>query len=461
MRQFANPVPNAPGCFLLIPIAENNLKVLKILLTRRFDGNWEEIAKARYLPTPLLAAVQTGNLDIVNLLISCGAPFADRELRLAASKGYIEIVELLLENGVRANADTLYVAVEEGHREIVELLLARGVETSPYVAAMTGDIGALKKYLEQGMDVDAKKSDRHQTLLQIAAGAGQKPTVEYLLCAGADLNACSWENLTPTALHAAVKNEHREIAALLLARGAKVKAIDSSLLRRNWQTNPLHWATSPEIAKLLLDAGADINAEDGNNSTPLHLSASRDDRSMVQYLIERGANIASRNKEGQTPLNVAPNREIAELLLANGADIDVGETIARTPLYEAAREGRQDVVELLVERSAGNLGRDINALLACYAGIGCLQVVELLIRNGADVNHQARKEFMPLHLAATNGHRDVAECLIDNGALLDAFGGQDGVAPLHCAVWESHLEVVQLLLERGANVNIKRTVEGR
>ena len=199
---------NAPGSALLRPLAENNLKVLRILLNRRFDGNWEKITQAWYHPKPPLAAVQTGNPEIVNLFIASDAPFAEHELRLAVRRGYKEIVEMLLEHGVTANVKILDVAVKEGHQEIVKLLLARGVETNPYAAAMTGDMATVKEYLEGRMDVDDAKSYRYPTLLKIAAGTGQKPMVEYLLRAGVEVNTRFEENLASTALHTAVRSRN-------------------------------------------------------------------------------------------------------------------------------------------------------------------------------------------------------------------------------------------------------------
>ena len=266
MPDFAYSFVGVPGYPLIAAIQEKNLKVIEILITRRFDGNWEKIKKSPYGRT-LMLAIRTSDADVVRLLIAGGAPFDEGDLRLAASRGYKEIVELLLEYGVTANIEAMDEAVKKGHREIVELLLARGIETNPHAAAMTGDMATVKEYLERDAEVDADKSDvasatlgdRYQTLLEIAAGAGQKAIVEYLLDGAFALNIGSREKLIGKSLYKAAKNGCREIVALLLDRAAETNLTESVTLK-NWQRTSLRQTASPEIAQLLLDVGVDINA---------------------------------------------------------------------------------------------------------------------------------------------------------------------------------------------------------
>jgi ankyrin repeat protein len=83
------------------------------------------------------------------------------------------------------------------------------------------------------------------------------------------------------------------------------------------------------------------------------------------------------------------------------------------------------------------------------------QVIEFLIKLGADVNAPGRELGMtPLHRAATKGLADAADCLISNGANIDAKN-KNGGTPLREAVMWSRLNVAKLLIEKGADVNIK------
>ena len=139
--------------------------------------------------------------------------------------------------------------------------------------------------------------------------------------------------------------------------------------------------------------------------------------------------------------------------LAWGANANKRNFFTRdTLLIEAADNGHVDMVKLLIENGADvNLkGEAWYGPLHAAAANGHIEVVKILLENGADVNifHQNK----PLHNAAMNGHIEVAEILLDNGADINAKG-TDEAAPLHTAVSNSQLVMVKWLLSKGANVN--------
>jgi ankyrin repeat protein len=139
--------------------------------------------------------------------------------------------------------------------------------------------------------------------------------------------------------------------------------------------------------------------------------------------------------------------------LAWGVDANRKHLFTRdTLLIEAAANGHLDVVKLLIENGADvNLkGEAWYGPLHAAAANGHIEVVKILLENGADVSifHQNK----PLHNAAMNGHIEVAEILLDNGADVNAKG-TDEAAPLHTAVSNNQLLMVKWLLSKGANVN--------
>jgi len=123
-----------------------------------------------------------------------------------------------------------------------------------------------------------------------------------------------------------------------------------------------------------------------------------------------------------------------------------------TLLIEAADNGHMDVVKLLIENGAGvNLkGEAWYGPLHAAAAKGHIEVVNILLENGADVNifHQNK----PLHNAAMNGHIEVARILLAHGADINAKG-TDEASPLHTAVSNNQLAMLKWLLSKGANVN--------
>ena len=93
---------------------------------------------------------------------------------------------------------------------------------------------------------------------------------------------------------------------------------------------PLHRAEEEEVARLLPEHGADANARDVNNATPLHLASSPKNKfrvgrclDVVRLLLQYGSDIRARDDEGQTPFMRATakkHHEIMQLLLEHGAE---------------------------------------------------------------------------------------------------------------------------------------------
>ncbi len=119
-----------------------------------------------------------------------------------------------------------------------------------------------------------------------------------------------WIYAGDTPLHAAAAGYRVEIAKLLLAAGAEVNA--AGKLRHS---EPLHYAAdgSPErdtkrqvaMIRLLLDAGADIHAQDKNGATPLHRAVRTRCAEAVKCLLDAGADATIRNKPGSTAFHLA------------------------------------------------------------------------------------------------------------------------------------------------------------
>ena len=133
------------------------------------------------------------------------------------------------------------------------------------------------------------------------AAAGRLEQVTLMLAHHPELvDARNRKEKTP--LFFAVSEDRRDLAALLIARGADLDAADETGLR------PLHaavWRERWALAGMLLDKGADIEAADVFGNTPLHTAAMLGKRGMVDLLLERGADPFAENGEGMSPAEVA------------------------------------------------------------------------------------------------------------------------------------------------------------
>jgi uncharacterized protein len=156
------------------------------------------------------------------------------------------------------------------------------------------------------------------TLFESCA-AGEFDRVERLIASGADVKAFSDDGWTP--LHLAAFFGHTKVAELLIAHAADVTARSKN---DNGNT-PLHAALAGNhklVAGLLIGSGADLDAADAGGWRPLHLAAANNNLDSVKALIAQGAEVGVTNKEGLTPLALADSRnhrEAAALLRRHGA----------------------------------------------------------------------------------------------------------------------------------------------
>jgi ankyrin repeat protein len=248
-------------------------------------------------------------------------------------------------------------------------------ERSHIYSSSSGDRGApLIKLLERGVDVNARDNDQ-ATPLHFASRMARLEAVKVLLDYGAEVDARKADGQTP--LHQVSNNlcglggdECPKVARLLLEHGADANARDKD------QKFPLHLASycgHAGLAEVLLDHGAQADAEDNEGETSLHQLV-RGDYAMrtlqlhlwrkggetevlriSQCLLERGANVNAQNKDKETPLHLASYLRLHDLtrfLLKHGADANVKNTEGKSPLQLTSRRKGKAMRRLLSEYAA-------------------------------------------------------------------------------------------------------------
>jgi ankyrin repeat protein len=264
---------------------------------------------------------------------------------------------------------------------------------------------------------------------------------------------------------------------------------------------PIHFAATTgnvEIARLLLDAGADIDAGDSDNSTALGVAAMRKHGEMVAFLIERGADVNRRDRKADCPLSFAvygrdeaiiqqlvvagadlyfrnPGGEtllhiscargvrgFVEHLVENGADIEARAAGGGTPLGYAAMSEQVEIVQLLLDRGAdpnpGNPGETVPLIFAAWRDQ--TECARVLLENGANVNHAAHGNNTALLYAAENCSAEMVALLIKHGAAVDHVN-EDGATALVRAATGGYADRVKILLAANADPNLGTDAGGR
>ncbi len=168
----------------------------------------------------------------------------------------------------------------------------------------------------------------------------------------------------------------------------------------------------------LLDAGVPVDAADPNG-TPLIWALFGQQAEIARILVERGANPNAKSPNGWSPLVSAikmGDADLIEALLSNGADPSSGEVL--TPLAAAAEEGQAAFVTQLLEAGADathRLNEDWTALHFATS-VGDLEISSMLIQADADVNALTVAGHPPIHFALQGGFYDIALALRDAGA---------------------------------------------
>jgi ankyrin repeat protein len=195
--------------------------------------------------------------------------------------------------------------------------------------------------IEAGADVDAKLQTvpfeaYWTTPLVTAAARGSLPMAELLLERGADPNL--WTHGSGSPLFAALQANALDVAALLVARGARVDGSPSGTRPAFTMLMLAVKERSPEKVRFLIEHGADVNEKNRGGATALMLAAELDFLEAAEGLLAAGADVKARQRSGATALFIAYanlSLEVAGLLLEKGADPDVAKELEGVTLEQA------------------------------------------------------------------------------------------------------------------------------
>jgi ankyrin repeat protein len=508
---------NINACFsnttaLQIAVETEDLTIVQCLLRR--GANVNAPAHGMNEDTALEAAAYTGNLELVDLLLMWGASDITNAMISASYRYHSQVVKALwyCGTGLEATLKTahqkiaLVAGVRCGDYQFVRQLQEFGISvdapalegdtewtTALQVAVANNRSDLVHLLVAFGADVNAPAIDMDGlTALQVAADAGELQLVQFLLSAGADVNA-SRSILGMMALPAAARADSLEIVQLLLESGANLAEQGGDAVH-----SAVDSGSSPELIRFLLCLN-DIWGFMHGNVQASELIHDRD-LQLPRLLLEHG--VLDKSDALRAAIDL-PDLEFARLLLQSGTEFEVCVGGNFHPLEIAAINGNLNAMNLLFEYGANakhgalalqalagrgtnrieaarfllDLGADPNDVPVCVApqryfgrtalqgaaGNGDLELVQLLLDNGADVESKTRSKHegaTALQLAAIAGSITVANELIQRGANVNAGAlGKYGRTALEGAAENGRLDMVQLLLNLEAEVRGSRALQ--
>jgi ankyrin repeat protein len=474
---------------------------------------------------PLITTIACALLGALQL-----AHAAENPLLQAAASGDAAAVRALLKQGHDVNAPgpdgatPLHWAVRADDVETVEALLRAGAKVGTtnvlgipplYVAAEQGNAALVRRLLDAGADVNTADATG-DTVLTAAVRAESPDAVRLLIERGARVNVTD-PDVSQTPLMWAVRANHTEIARLLLAAGATVSAatrvgakpavrppgagggshgvgIVRSGVPPQGEQQPAPGGMTPllfaardgllDAAKLLAEAGADLNAPDPNGISPLLMAITNNQIDVAEFLVAQGADPKAADWYGRTPLWAAVEMRNLDLrsgatengvdrdaalrlidaLIAKGADVNAQvkefpparryllplgslewvDFTGQTPFIRAAYHGDVAVMRRLLASGADPKVTTFNGTNALMAAAGVnwviaqtfsespgayLEAVKLCLELGFDVNAVNQMGLAAVHGAANRGSDDIIELLASRGARLD-LADKEGRTPV-------------------------------
>ena len=441
--------------------------------------------------TPLMhACLNGGSFDNIQMLIQNGADVTARDnhgatlLHIASYKSKREVVELFLKlykpaaNAVDYNNQTplMFACSDEDRFDNIVALVNNGADiklrnnygaTLLHFASHKSSAKVLKFLLGfNELCVNATNND-HQTPLMFAClDGGRLENIQTLILHGADTKVKDIKG--SSLLHFASFWSKQEVVDFFTKQNeVSVNAND------NHNYTPLMYACFRggrlDNIKTLVNKGANLKAEDNYGATVLHIASRNSKQEVVEYLLKFDEiSVNATDKKNRTPLMHAclgDRLDNIKILLKSGADITARDYIGATILHIASINLEQGGMEFLLKLKLISVNVNDNEnrtplMYACLNG-GRLNIIKMLIENGADIQAKDNIDTTLLHIASSESSQEVVEYFLKLNEISVNATDKDRKTPLMCACLNGgSLDNVKTLINYGVNMQLT-SLDGR
>jgi len=426
--------------------------------------------------TPLHMAVLKQLPDVVDYLLNeeradpnIRNDNGDIPLHFAANGESDKITRMLLDknsnpNSLNRDGNTpLHIAAKNGKDKQVRQLLDGGadvnarnnhLDTPLMLGTQNGHGKVMDELIKDKADVNASNIDEEYPL-HSAAFQGSVPFIDKLWSAGnLNLNPRNRDNATP--LQIAAEHKHTAAVKRLLELGADWQT------KRNDGWSPLYTAAyfgDHETVLALLLKGADVNGTNDDGWTPLHAASAQGHLRCIQIMVEDfKAKVNVLNQQGTTPIfhaTIGGRRKIVDYLFNNGADINLSSQGGWKPIHASCYMEFPKLTTFLVNNRASlsdgcaevDSYSPLHMLLA-QSSVPPMDLLQLLVENGANLFATDASGSTPLHIASYWGHEEAVSYLIQQGGTkLMEVRNFKGRTALDVAANYSHERVARLLAD--------------
>uniref|UniRef100_A0A669QUZ6 E3 ubiquitin-protein ligase MIB2 n=1 Tax=Phasianus colchicus TaxID=9054 RepID=A0A669QUZ6_PHACC len=340
------------GCLVIWAALNNAAKVRELL--QKYPDKVDNKNQGR---TALQIASYQGHLDVVKILLQAHATVnlrdeeGDTALHYAAFGNQADVARVLIAKGAgadllnNAKCTALYVAVSQGFTEVVQALCELNCDVNlpdshgdtPLHYAITADYKVIIEILTEVPNIDfTVQNCQGFNLLHYSALKGNKLAIKKILARARQLVDSKKEDGF-TALHLAALNNHREVAEILIKEGR-----------------------------------CDVNVKNSRNQTPLHLAIIQGHVGLVQLLVSEGSDVNAEDEDGDTAMHIALERQQLMSVLMEKREGEMGSSLFS---------------KLQASGFLGNVELNVGTAIACY-----------LAQEGADINYANHRGKSPLDL---------------------------------------------------------------